>query len=143
MIDVPLLLEWILSDIRIESQLDIEDAELLRLGFTLADASNLTLYQRHRYLQACNLVISWNNMIDRRKDMDVGIMVSGYVDRGPKKEIQVRWQKEAADHIDRLAEFSVETRGRIATPRPIKKRKFVDALKRAGDKLNGKTNDIQ
>jgi hypothetical protein len=123
------LTKWILADLAIEKQFDIEDAELMRLGYSWSEIQNFTIYQRNEFLEAATIVDDWRDILHRKKLVEIGTVTSGFGDVAIQKSIQESWKSAILTNIDRLSNYTLKSTLITSTPpsKP-KKRKFIDVL---------------
>jgi hypothetical protein len=129
---INLLIRWILSDLRVDAQLTMEDAELMQLGFTWTEAQNMSIGQRQHSMLAAKIVRDFNKLSERRENIDIGIITSGFADKKSRQVITNRWDRDAKENLAAMAEFNLETphslldRGKSKS----KPRNFKETLKK-------------
>jgi hypothetical protein len=123
------LTKWILADLAIEKQFDIEDAELMRLGYSWSEIQKFTIYQRNEFLEAATIVDDWRDILNRKKLVEIGTITSGFGDATIQKSIQESWKDAILVNIDRLSNYTLKSTVIAATQQSKpKKRKFIDVL---------------
>lgn len=126
------LVNWIIDDLRVESQIDLEDIELMRLGFSWSETQALSMFQRRNYLEAGGIMEDWKKILERRRELDIAVVSSGFSDKETNGRIIRGWSKELDSNVDRLADFSLMSTRELTAGAPVarsRKRKFLDVLK--------------
>lgn len=125
------LVDWVIADLGIDKRMDIEDAELMRLGFSWTETQNFSIHKRLEALEAGGIIKEWDNIIMRRESLEVGRLSSGFADAETQKSIINKWRKELDNNIARLDTYTLEG-ATITNDRSSEKRKpkkFIDVLR--------------
>ncbi len=137
---IGLIIRWVISDLKVDAQLNIEDAELLRLGYSWTEAQSMTIAQRQSSVSAATIVADFHRMSDRRSAIDVAILSSGFAEKTARQSITSRWDKEAEDNLQAIADYNLESVGGLMSRGKAKpKTKNFKAIL-AGAK-HGRTNN--